>query len=140
MTTKVKRLDFAVALDRAGRLSAENCPPIDLSDEWTAEHLVLAALARCSTTSLRHHARRVGAALVANASASGTVTKREEDGRYAFVEIECRVDVELEPVPPGDELAALLMKAERDCFIGASLRVEPDYRWRVNGEDMPQPA
>ena len=25
------------------------------------------------------------------------------------------------------------LKAERDCFVGASLTVEPEYRWRVNG-------
>jgi hypothetical protein len=36
-------------------------------------------------------------------------------------------------VPPGDELPALLSKAERDCFIGASLKPSPRYRWRVNG-------
>jgi organic hydroperoxide reductase OsmC/OhrA len=136
VATKVKRLEFAIALDRAGRLSAEGCPPIELREEWTAEHLLLAALARCSATSLRHHARRAGMDLVTGASASGTVTRREEDGRYAFVEIECRLDVELDPAPPGEELAALLTKAERDCFIGASLRVEPVYRWRVNGRDV----
>ena len=35
----------------------------------------------------------------------------------------------------GDEetLRELLSKAERDCFIGASLAVKPTYRWRVNG-------
>ena len=31
------------------------------------------------------------------------------------------------------ELAALLAKAERDCFVGASLKPSPRYRWRVNG-------
>lgn len=42
----------------------------------------------------------------------------------------------MEPVPPGDELAALIAKAERDCFVGASLDPPPRYRWRVNGEDV----
>ena len=32
-------------------------------------------------------------------------------------------------MPPGDELAALLAKAERDCFVGASLKPSPSYRW-----------
>ena len=44
---------------------------------------------------------------------------REDDGRFAFVEIEVRLDVELTPAPA--DLEALLAKAERDCFIGASL-------------------
>jgi hypothetical protein len=44
-----------------------------------------------------------------------------------------KLDLELDPVPPGEELAALLAKAERDCFIGASLKPAPRYRWTVNG-------
>ena len=73
--------------------------------------------------------------LSASASASGVVTKREEDERYAFVEIDCRLEVELERELPGDELHALVTKSERDCFVGASLTAKPSYRWRVNGSD-----
>lgn len=62
------------------------------------------------------------------------MARREDDGRYAFVELECRIDVELEPEPSADEVSALLAKAERDCFVGASLTARPGYRWRVNGE------
>ena len=29
-------------------------------------------------------------------------------------------------------IAALLEKAQRDCFIGASLTVAPAYAWRVS--------
>jgi uncharacterized OsmC-like protein len=133
---RAKRFDYAVAVDRAGRASAEGHAPFELAEEWTPEHLVLAGLWRCSVTSLRHHAERAGIDLVASGSASGTVTKREGDGRYAFVELECRIDVELEPAPPGEELTALVLKAERDCFVGASLTVKPTYRWRVNGADL----
>ena len=43
------------------------------------------------------------------------------------------LDLELDPAPPGEELAALLAKAERDCFVGASLKPSPRYNWRVNG-------
>jgi hypothetical protein len=43
-----------------------------------------------------------------------------------------KLDLELDPVPPGEELAALLAKAERDCFVGASLKPSPRYRWTVN--------
>jgi organic hydroperoxide reductase OsmC/OhrA len=134
--TRPKILEFEVALDRDGALSAEGCPPIELPDEWTAEHLFLAALARCSLTSLRYHARRVNIQARASATSSGVVTKRQSDERYAFVEIECRCEVELDPLPADEELRALLAKAERDCFIGASLTVTPRYAWRVNGTPL----
>jgi hypothetical protein len=71
-----------------------------------------------------------------SAHASGMVTKREEDGRFAFVEIVCGLDVDLDPLPEGDKLAELLALAERDCFIGSSLSVGPRYEWRVNGRPV----
>ena len=61
------------------------------------------------------------------------VTRRPGDGRYAFVEIDVELELELEPPPPGEGLATLLAKAERDCFVGASLKPSPRYRWSVNG-------
>jgi hypothetical protein len=64
------------------------------------------------------------------------ITRRPEDGRYGFIEIEVKLDLELDPVPPGEELAALLAKAERDCFVGASLKPSPSYSWRVNGKEV----
>jgi uncharacterized OsmC-like protein len=94
-----------------------------------AEHLVLAGLVRCSLTSLGYHARRAGIEVTGSGVASGTVTKRHDDGRYALVEITCRLDVEL--TPPPDDPAELLGKAERDCFIGASLTATPTYVWNV---------
>ena len=133
MSTRPKVLEFEVALDRDGALSAEGCPPIELPDEWTAEHLFLAALARCSLTSLRYHARRANIQARASATSAGVVTKRQSDDRFAFVEIECRCEVELDPLPGEGEVRALLAKAERDCFIGASLATKPQYAWRVNG-------
>jgi hypothetical protein len=57
------------------------------------------------------------------------VTKRESDERYAMVEAEVALDVRQRPSPGEDELAELLAKAERDCFVGASLTVKPAYRW-----------
>jgi hypothetical protein len=57
------------------------------------------------------------------------VTRREDDGRFAFVEIEARFDVHFEPSPA--DQAALLAKAERDCFVGASLTAPPRYVWTV---------
>ena len=124
---------YAVSQDRAARLSADGESQLELEPEWTPEHLVLAGLIRCTLESLRFHASRLGVDFVAGASASGTVTKRDSDDRYAFVEIVCALDLELEPEPP--DLAELLAQAERDCFVGASLTVKPDYRWKVNGAE-----
>jgi hypothetical protein len=62
------------------------------------------------------------------------VTRRDEDGRYAFVEIECGLDVELDPAPEPGALRDLLDQAEWGCFIGASLTAKPRYEWRVNGQ------
>ena len=133
MSAKGKEFRYAIGLDRTGRVTAEGHSPLDLDPAWTPEHLVLAGLIRCTLQSLRFHAAPKEIDFVANASASGKVTRRPEDGRYAFVEIDVELELELDPVPPGDELAALLAKAERDCFVGASLRPSPTYRWRVNG-------
>lgn len=130
MPVRPKVLEFEAAIDDGGNLSAEDCPEIQLPREWTAEHLLLAALLRCSLSSLRFHAKRVGVETSGGGSARGTVTKREPDERYAFVEIALDLDVQIEPAREVDELLA---DAERDCFIAASLALKPTYRWTVNG-------
>jgi organic hydroperoxide reductase OsmC/OhrA len=135
-TTRAKVLDYAAAVDRAGRVSAEGAAVMDLDSAWTPEHLVLAAICRCTLKSLAYHAHRAGIDIVGSASARGRVTRREEDGRYAFVELECSPDVEIDPEPPGEELEALLAKGVRDCFIAASLVTKTSYRWRVNGREV----
>ena len=122
---QVKRLEYTVAVDRAGSISAEDGALLALGEEWTPEHLVLAGLARCSLASLAYHAQRASLDVSAAASASAAVTRRDEDGRFAFVELSCRIEAEL------------IAKAERGCFVGASLRVTPSYSWRVNGEETP---
>jgi uncharacterized OsmC-like protein len=137
MAAPAKTFAYAASLDRAGRLSAEGGEPAEVPRSWKPEHLVLAGLIGCTLESLRYHARRAGIDdLVGSGSASGTVTKREEDGRYAFVEIECSLEVELDPALPSDDLADLLAKAERDCFVGASLTSPPRYRWTVNDQPV----
>ena len=98
---------------------------------WTPEHLLLAGLARCTLTSLRHHSVRAGVVLTSRATARGTVTRRAEDGRFAFVAIEVEGEAAFDPRPDDAVVTELLAKAERDCFIGASLTVEPTYTWRV---------
>ena len=129
-----KRFTFAVSVDEDGRLEAEGRDPLEPGEAWTPEHLVLAALGRCTIASLAYHAKRANLDVRAKASAGGLVTKRDEDGRYAFVEIDCELDVTLDPEPSVDALRDLLAKAERDCFVGASLSLPTRYEWRVNGE------
>jgi uncharacterized OsmC-like protein len=134
VTAKV--FTYAVEVDRAGRLLVEEDTPVELGQSWSPDHLLLAALARCTIKSLRHHAEQAGLDVVAGADAHGLVTKRAEDGRYAFVEIECALEAELEGWLDEADLHELLGKAERDCFVGNSLTAKPHYRWRVNGEDV----
>jgi uncharacterized OsmC-like protein len=133
MAAKAKEFRYAIGLDRTGRVTADGHSPLDLDPAWTPEHLVLAGLIRCTLQSLRFHATPKEIDFVASGSASARVTRRSDDGRYAFVDIDVELELELAPAPPGEELDALLAKAERDCFVGASLKPSPRYRWRVNG-------
>ena len=125
---RAKVFEYAVALAANGEASIPGGESLRPPESWTADHLLLAALLRCSIDSLSHHARRAGSATRASGFASGRITKRA-DGRYAFVEIECTIDATLTPAVAG--LEELLAKAERDCFVGASLTVKPRYEWRV---------
>ena len=125
MTTP-KRLDYSVG-ERSGT-------PAHAEPDWTAEHLLLAALARCSLSSLEYYAKRANVRASGTADVDGIVTRRDSDGRYAFVETRVALDVGLEPALDGEELAKLLDSAEYGCFIGASLTETPTYAWRVNGK------
>jgi uncharacterized OsmC-like protein len=132
-----KTFAYAAAVDRAGRVSADDGAEVEPAADWKPEHFVLVGLVRCTLASLRYHASRAGVDdLIASGSATGRVTKREEDERYAFVEIDCRLEVELDPAPSPGELSELLAKAERDCFVGASLTSPPRYRWTVNDQPV----
>jgi organic hydroperoxide reductase OsmC/OhrA len=128
----MKEFRYAVAVDDDGTLRAAG-GTIEIGRRWTAEHLVLAGLARCVMASLAYHGRRAEISVTARAAARGTVSRRPADGRHAFSGIEVQLDVELDPEPDADVVGALLAKAERDCFIGASLREAPRYEWRVCG-------
>ena len=68
--------------------------------------------------------------MTATGSAQGTITKTDDDGRYRFVSIDVRVEAQLTPRATGT--AELAAKAERDCFVGASLTVKPGYTWHVS--------
>jgi len=132
-TPRILTFDISVDRDRSAH-SALGGPAIPVDDAWWAEHIVLAGLARCTLTSLDYHAHRASLASTGSATAHGIVTKRESDGRYAFVEVDVQLDVELEPAPDGEAVLELVAKAERDCFVGASLTTKPRYTWTVNGE------
>ncbi|HEU5215309.1 MAG TPA: OsmC family protein [Gaiellaceae bacterium] len=135
MAVKAKELRYAVDLATTGEVSTEDGVALVQAAEWSPEHLLLAALVRCSLKSLRYHARRMGVdAGPATGSARTLVTKRETDGHYALVETEVELAVEIEPEP--HSLAELLALAERDCFIGSSLTAKPSYRWTVNGRTI----
>jgi uncharacterized OsmC-like protein len=130
-----KTFEYAASLDGDGTLLADGSP-LRPGEAWTPEHLVLAGLMRCTLESLSHHAEGASVEVRGSAAAEAVVTKRE-DGRYGFVEIECGLDVSLDPPVEGAALAELIALAERDCFVGASLTPPPRYEWRVNGEVFP---
>jgi organic hydroperoxide reductase OsmC/OhrA len=127
---KPKVLNYAVEVDRGGRMTIPGGAQIEAPEGWSPDHLLLAALVRCSIESFTYHARRAGHEVRASGFASGTVTRREGDGRYAFVEIDCRIDAQL--TPRATEVDDLLENAERDCFVGATLTVKPRYEWRIS--------
>jgi organic hydroperoxide reductase OsmC/OhrA len=133
MAVKPKEFRFAIDLEEGGSLRAEDGTRLEVDPAWSPEHLLLAALVRCSLQSLRHHARR-GHIEVSDTqgSARALFTKRESDERYAVTECEVELAVRLSPKPGGDELAELLARAEHGCFIGASLTAKPAYRWTVS--------
>ena len=94
-----RRFEYAISLDRGGRLLAEDGTALEPGPAWTPEHLLLAGLARCTLKSLRFHAERAGLTVSGAADAAGVVTQREEDGRYALVEAQVGLDVRLDPLP-----------------------------------------
>jgi uncharacterized OsmC-like protein len=132
---RARTFTYAVSLDRDGAATSDKGgPTLVPEDAWSPEHLVLLGLVDCSLTSLRYHAKLTGVEVVASADASAVVTRREEDGRYAFVEVAVRAELTLSPSPP--RVRELLALAERDCFVGASLTAKPAYSWTVNGEEV----
>ncbi len=137
MASRPRVFEFDVTVDRKRvARSALGGSALAREDEWWPEHLVLAALVRCSLGSLEFYARRAGVEVEGSGSAHGLVTRREEDGLFAFVEIDAAFDVELtgkldEPAPRD-----LVDKAERGCFVSNSLTVRPRTRWIVNGKEV----
>ena len=137
MAGGTRELRYAVDLTADGELRDENGVVLDVPAEWSPEHLLLAALVRCSLKALGFHAGRKGVEVRSASGSSRTlVTQRESDGHYALVETEAELAVELVPEPEPDRLSELLALAERDCFVGSSLTAKPSYRWVVNGRTI----
>jgi organic hydroperoxide reductase OsmC/OhrA len=127
---KAKTFEYAVDVDRGGRMTSPGGAQIAPAEGWTPDHLLLAALVRCSIDSFTFHARRGGHEVAASGEAQGTVTRRESDGRYAFVSIAVRIDAQL--TPRAEDTPELIRLAERDCFVGATLSIKPEYEWHVS--------
>ena len=125
-----KVLEYAVGVDNAGRMTIPGGGQFVPPEGWSADHLLLAALVRCSIDSFAYHARKAGHEVAASGEAQGKITKSGEDGRYRFVEIDVRIDAQL--TPRTNEVDDLIEKAERDCFVGASLTQKPEYQWHVS--------
>ena len=137
MGVRARVLQFDVTVDRAGDArSALGGTALPREAEWWAEHLVLAGLVRCTLASLDYAARRASVNAVSWGSAHGVVTKRDEDGLYALVEISTTLEVQLAPTLEPDGLLGLLAKAEHGCFVSNSLTAKPQHRWIVNGEEI----
>jgi organic hydroperoxide reductase OsmC/OhrA len=124
-----KTFEYVVEVDRRGRMTIPGGAQIAPAEGWTPDHLLLAAFVRCSIESFVFHARRSGHEVTAAAEGYGKVTQRG-DGRYAFVEIGVSVTARLEP--RAEDTSELVARAERDCFVGASLNIEPEYEWHVS--------
>jgi organic hydroperoxide reductase OsmC/OhrA len=125
-----KVLEYAVDVDGAGRMTIPGGGQFVPPEGWSADHLLLAALVRCSIDSFAYHARRAGHEAAASGEARGKITKSGDDGRYRFVEIDVSINAQL--TPRMNEVGDLVAKAERDCFVGASLTLKPEYAWHVS--------
>ncbi len=125
----------ASTLTTGGRPPIASGPPTDFPmgepDRWSPEHLFLAGLASCTMISFLAHAEHKGVEVLSYASdIGGTVMRRVEDGRYAFVHVHQRPRI---VVAAGHAAQAreLIGKAERDCFISASTTAEIQNDWDI---------
>ncbi len=87
---------------------------------WSPEDLLVASVATCFAVTLVSLTRRRSIPLRAlGVEAAGDVTQRP-DGRYGFVAVALRVEVETEAGFEG-ELRGAAADAERSCLVSASL-------------------
>ena len=112
-----KTLEYAVELDEGGHFTVPGGGQFVTPEGWSADHLLLAALVRCSIDSFAYHARRAGHTVAGSGSAHGTITKAGDDGRYRFVAI----DVSPEALAVASANAEALGLADRVTFRQGSL-------------------
>ena len=146
MAPTAKSFSYEVALqwqgDRRSALSADDRPqilsgppadfPLGEGERWSPEHLFLGSISSCTMLSYLAHASHRGVDVTGyTATASGTVTRRASDGRYAFVAVAIAPTV---TVAAGqlEAARALTAKAERDCFISASTSADVTVTWEIN--------
>ena len=99
-----KRLEYSVSVDRERTARSDaGGPPIPAGEGWSAEHLVLAGLCKCTLTSLATTRAVPGWPATGEAAAH---TRHEARGGRAlrFVEVAVALDVVLDPPLAGDDL------------------------------------
>ena len=134
---RARVFEYRVATDAAWTAWSERGGAgIERDEAWTPEHLLLAALIRCTLTSLEYHAKRRDVTFAATADAHCAVTRRKEDERFAIVSIDVAFTVAFTPRLETTTARDLLERAEHDCFVGASLTAKPAYVWNVDGEEL----
>ncbi len=78
------------------------------------------------------HAEHKGVEVIDYSSEiGGTVMRRVEDGRYAFVHVHQRPTVVV-AAGQAEQARELIGKAERDCFISASTSAEVQNDWDIS--------
>jgi organic hydroperoxide reductase OsmC/OhrA len=136
--------DVGVAWDgrRASLLTADGPPailsgppadfPMGEAERWSPEHLLLGSLASCTMISFLAHAEHKGVEVLEYSSEiGGTVMRRIEDSRYAFVHIHQRPRIVV-AAGQAERARELIGKAERDCFISASTTAEVQNDWEIS--------
>ena len=140
-----RTFEYAVSLTRdGGRLATvragdrppiATAPPADFDegddDRWSPEHLFLAAVQSCTMLSFLAQAEHYDVEVLAyECEIEGTIMRRAEDGRYAFVHVR---QVPRVTVAAGRRAAAreIVGKAERDCFVSASTTADMVVDWDI---------
>jgi organic hydroperoxide reductase OsmC/OhrA len=131
MSTNVAH-EFVVSLhaNGAATLSAPPRPPIvtgpppefgGAPETWSPEHLLLAAVSGCLSSTFRALAVRKGLAVRGlQCVTTGTVAKTPSGLAFTGIRIAAEVDVAAEDVA---RAVALLAEAERRCIVSNSLKV-----------------
>ncbi len=128
----------ASSLSADGRPVIRSGPPADFPmgepERWSPEHLFLGGLASCTMISFLAHAEHKGVDVISYASETGgSVMRRIEDGRYAFVHVHQRPSIVV-GAGQAEQARELIGKAERDCFISASTTAEIQNDWDISEE------